>query len=395
MCSSGGAGSVEVHGALQSSLHAEWRPLAELAPMAADWRALAARALEPNVFYEPAFALAAAPVLGADVGAVLVWSRDTPSQLLGLFPARIERRRYGVKLPVLVGWTHPYAPFGAPLVDRDAAPAVIAAWLGHLGADARLPKLLLLPYLPLQGPLATALDAALAAGGGRWTDVARHERALLQPAADRAGYLERSLSAKRRRTLHRQRERLSETGSVRAECLTAPDAIASAFGDFLALEEAGWKGRAGSAAARHPEIARFMRQAVIDLAAAGQTQIFRLALDAGTCARPIAVAVMLRSGGTAWGWKIAYDEAFSRLSPGMQLLLDQTETLLDDAQFVRADSCAAADHSIVEHIWRERLPMGDRLIALPGAPFTLACALEGARRAAVTGAKALRDRLSR
>ena len=45
---------------------------------ASEWRDLAARALEPNVFYDPAFALAAAPVFGADAGAVLVWSKAAP-----------------------------------------------------------------------------------------------------------------------------------------------------------------------------------------------------------------------------------------------------------------------------------------------------------------------------
>ena len=73
-----------------NSFTVEWRPLAELEPIAAQWRALAARALEPNVFYEPAFALAAAPVFGREAGAVLVWSAGSPRRLLGFFPARIE-----------------------------------------------------------------------------------------------------------------------------------------------------------------------------------------------------------------------------------------------------------------------------------------------------------------
>jgi hypothetical protein len=51
-----------VHGTIESTLEVEWRPLAELASIAPEWRALAARALMPNVFYEPAFALAAQPV---------------------------------------------------------------------------------------------------------------------------------------------------------------------------------------------------------------------------------------------------------------------------------------------------------------------------------------------
>src|SRR6266849_3211974 len=83
-------------------LRVEWRPLATLGAIAAE-----CRALDPNVFYEPAFALPAATVFGHDVGAGLVWSHA--NRLLGFFPARSERR-YGLPLPVLTGWTHAYAP---------------------------------------------------------------------------------------------------------------------------------------------------------------------------------------------------------------------------------------------------------------------------------------------
>ena len=86
-----------------NSLAVEWRSLGELLSIEDEWRELAARALEPNVFYEPAFALEAAAVFGASAGAVLVWSGTAPRKLLGFFPARIESRRYGINLPILVG----------------------------------------------------------------------------------------------------------------------------------------------------------------------------------------------------------------------------------------------------------------------------------------------------
>ena len=75
-----------MHGTIESAFRVEWRPLTELGAVAAEWRALAGRALEPNVFYEPAFALAAAPVFGRDVGAGLVWSRSTAAAPARLFP---------------------------------------------------------------------------------------------------------------------------------------------------------------------------------------------------------------------------------------------------------------------------------------------------------------------
>ena len=68
----------------------EWRDFAQLAAIAGEWRELAANVLEPNAFYEPAFALAAAPVFGRGAGAVLVWSASAPRRLLGFFPARID-----------------------------------------------------------------------------------------------------------------------------------------------------------------------------------------------------------------------------------------------------------------------------------------------------------------
>jgi CelD/BcsL family acetyltransferase involved in cellulose biosynthesis len=376
-----------VHGSLESLLRSEWRPLTELASIADQWQALAGRSLEPNVFYEPAFALPAAPVFGADTGAVLVWSRSATPQLLGFFPATVERRRYGVWPSVLVGWTHPYAPFGAPLIDCDNADAVLAAWLAHLAGDARLPGLVLLPYLPLQGPLAAALEAALARHGCSSAVFASHTRALLQPADERASYLDRAVSHKQRRELRRKRKRLAEEGTLHTERTTEVRAVAQALGDFLVLEDAGWKGRARTAARRHPDISRFMQDAVTGLAGAGQAQVYRLTFDA----RPIAAAIVLRSGASAWGWKIAFDEAFARSSPGVQLVLDLTQALLDDVQIVRADSCATADYPMADSIWRERLAIGDRLIAMRGTPFALACMLERTRRAGVAGAKRLHD----
>jgi len=384
-----------VHGTIESLFRVEWRPLAELSPIAAEWRALAGRALEPNVFYEPAFALAAQPVFGRDVGAGLVWSRSSEPRLLGFFPARIERRRYGVPLPVLVGWTHPYGPLGAPLVDRERAEAVIAAWLDHLANAPQLPSLLLIPYLPLEGPLARALDAVVARRHGRSVLFARHARALLAPAsATRDNYLDRAIGPKKRGELRRQRRRLGDSGVVMSSSVAEPAATAHALDDFLALEASGWKGRAGTAARSDADVRKFMQAAVIALAGEGKARIDRVFVDA----RAIAAMVTLKSSTTVWGWKIAYDEGFARFSPGVQVLVDVTEGLLGDATVARADSCATPDHPMIDHIWRERLVLADRLVRVgpeQSVAFALACALEASLRAAIAGAKKLRDLVRR
>ena len=371
-----------------TALHCEWRALADLAAIADAWGDLAARAAEPNVFYEPAFALNAAPALGRGVGAVLVWAQD--GRLVGLFPLERQRARFGLPLALLAGWTHPYAPLGTPLVDRSVTADVVAAFLDHVAGEPDLPKLVLLPYLAADGPVAAAIAADLAGRGGRAKAFGAHRRAMLMTTSDAESYLDDALGKKKRRELARQRRRLADEHGLDCEIATAPERIAVILTEFLALEAAGWKGRAGTAAAQHDDIARFMAAAVAGLAAQGKA--FAACLRQGE--RAIAATIVLTSGTGAWGWKIAYDEGVARGSPGVQLLLDVTERLIAEPDIAFADSCATPDHAMIDHVWRERLAVEDRLIALtPNAPFALACRLETLRRRLVAAAKAVRERL--
>lgn len=159
---------------------------------------------------------------------------------------------------------------------------------------------------------------------------------------------------------------------------------------FLRSRRAG--GRAGPAPRRsaNDAIRHFVERAVAGLAGEGKARIDRLRIGE----RTIAATVTLRSGATAWTWKIAYDEAFARFSPGVQLMMDLTDSLLSDQSVARADSCATADHPMIDHLWRERLALADHLVAMRKArSFALACGLERVRRFALSGAKTLRDRL--
>jgi CelD/BcsL family acetyltransferase involved in cellulose biosynthesis len=374
-----------MHAPLNPTVRAEWRGLADLGNAVEAWHALAARALEPNVFYEPAFSQAAAPVFGRDAGATLVWSGH---RLVGLFPGRIERRG---PLTRLVGWTHRFAPLGTPLVDRDEAEAAIGAWLDQLASDASMPGLVLLPLVPEQGPFAALLQAALACGGRASATFSPHRRALLAPGAERANYVARAVSTGRRKELRRQRRRLEDIAPVTFKSVTALAEIEAALKDFMALEASGWKGATGTAAVDDPAVRDFMRAAVMGLAAEGRARVDRLCLNG----RTVAAAIMLTSGDTAWLWKIAYDEGLARYSPGVQLVLDCTDSLLGDGGPARVDSCATADHPMINHLWRERLGLCDRLIAVrrPALPFAITCQIENLVRAALAAAKNLRNRL--
>lgn len=156
--------------------------------------------------------------------------------------------------------------------------------------------------------------------------------------------------------------------------------------DYQQLEAAGWKGRAGGAIALDPAVRGFVDRAVAALANAGQAAVHRLCVGEQT----VAAAITLRSGDAGWFWKIAYDERAARASPGVQLALALTQTLQADDTLAQVDSCATADHPMIDHLWRERLGLADHLVAV-GPPsarwFPLACALERARRFAEARAK--------
>jgi hypothetical protein len=65
---------------------------------------------------------------------------------------------------------------------------------------------------------------------------------------------------------------------------------------------------------------------------------------------------------------------------------------------VRADSCATADHPMIDHLWRERLALTDLLIAPSAgalAQLRIARPLEALRRSLLAGAKGVRDTIRR
>ena len=83
------------------------------------------------------------------------------------------------------------------------------------------------------------------------------------------------------------------------------------------------------------------------------------------------MGIVLRSGERAYFWKIAFDEDFAAFSPGKQLAAMLGEHLLTDERIALVDSCAVPEHPMIDHLWRERMAVGDVLIGLrrgsPGA----------------------------
>lgn len=371
-------------------LKADWKPLAALdATDIARWCELAGRALEPNVFLEPALATAALGLPAAQgIGAMMVRSG---ARLLGFLPGRIESLADGRPVPTFVAWTHPYAPLSTPLVDRERADDALEALAGGLVRLPQRPRVALLPLFPEEGAVARRVTDLLYRRGQTARRLDPHRRAALipQPGGDPLA----AVSAGRLKELRRQHRRLGESGALEHKTIADVAAIGDAVAAYLALEATGWKGRAGSAANLDDAARIFLSTAVIGLARENKARVELLTLDGGA----IAAAIVLFSGTRAWFWKIAYDEAHARFSPGAQLALALTRSLGADGRLDLVDSCAVASHPMIDSLWSGRLAVADWLVALPGAAgrFDLqaACAAESLRRAAIRPLKRLRERL--
>ncbi|MBV8847982.1 MAG: GNAT family N-acetyltransferase [Methylobacteriaceae bacterium] len=336
------------------------------AEIAEDWADLVLRALEPNVFMEPGFALAAAQHLArADRPAfVAVWQRESTGKrgrLLGLWALVLPRRVFGGQIATL--WSHKQSALGLPLIDAARADEVVTAVFAWL-ADA-FPRacVLVFPKLVRSGPtfariLAHALDTGL-----EWRLLDQHQRPVL--LANGAGS---NLSKERSRSLARRRRQLERYGDLRVLSARDPAEIRNAAEAFLALEEKGWKGRRRTALLCESSRAAFARTMTRRLGREGKCRIDALTVGG----RPVAMGIVLRSRDRAFFWKIAYDEAFATQSPGVQLALETTQFQQADKSCSATDSCTAPGNTMIEGLWRDRLAIVDLALPLyPAANDTL------------------------
>jgi CelD/BcsL family acetyltransferase involved in cellulose biosynthesis len=311
----------------------------------AEWRDLAASAVEPNAFYSPSLLVPALNAFAADRPETVI-VRDGAGRLIGLAPIAPLRGYSRLPVPYIATWMHKHCFFAAPLVRAGAEQDFFRAFFDFAerrGAFVRL------RHLDTDGPLFAAA-AAVAAETGRLTaPSARYERAMLTAPWKTDDYLALSLRGKHRKDLRRRRARLEETGDVRFETFGEGDDLAAWTAEFLALEASGWKGDAGTALAQEEASKRFFEDAARRARLAGDLQFFRFRIGEKT----IASAVNFRAGAVSYAFKIAYDESYARYSPGVMIEIEIMRTL-EASGIATIDSCAKVEHPMINRLWRER-----------------------------------------
>jgi CelD/BcsL family acetyltransferase involved in cellulose biosynthesis len=338
------------------------------APPLAAWAGVAGRDRGDNIFFDPAFVMPLIRHLGGATS--LATLRDSGGELIAAAP--LAEVRLGRVAPAFRLFGNPYAPVGAPIVDRDALDAGVSGLVEGLAARGRS---VIVPDLPLDGAIAETLRATARRSGRPVVIVGEHLRAMLVRPVPGAPGPREALSPKRRHEYRRQMLRLSDHGVVAIEAVSDAASVSATFEEFLVLEASGWKGRARSALLSRPATAEFARAAVAALAAEGRARIDAIRV----VGKPIAMLVSFLAGTTAYSWKIAYDEAHARFSPGAQLMLEAGRSVFAETAVERFDSCAVADHPMVDHIWKDRVAIGTMIVGPPGGGALFSAGVAAAR----------------
>ncbi len=355
-----------------------------------DWSGLIANSLEPNVFLEPAFALTSAQHSVPARRPVFLFVSDLSrggdrGRLIGVCALTKPRGKFGT---IARGWCSKLGALGTPLLDRVHGAEAFDLMLDWFSRNSPRTVGLLLPALPASGPIAGLIRARALARGLETRGFGNHLRAVLPAGGDAEALWRGTICQKRMKELRRQRRRLEDHGKLSWNCARSAGDVRYALERFLALEARGWKGGRGTALLCDPSVVTFARTMTRALSRQNQCRVDSLELDG----EPIAMGITLVSGKSAALWKIAYDEKYASLSPGVQFTLEYTRRQLAEDSLNFTDSCAIADHPMIDKIWSERMPVLDIFISASSgraSEFHAAADREDLRRRARESAKRL------
>ncbi|MCH2487909.1 MAG: GNAT family N-acetyltransferase, partial [Erythrobacter sp.] len=335
------------------------------------WDKLAHAAVSPNPFNEHWFALPGLNAFDSN-GEVRLASLVRDGRLVGLLPISFSRRYHGRSLPHIAGWQHPNSFCGEPLILPGFEEEFWTELLGWADRQNGMSTFLHLGGMPADSPTLAALHAVGADTARAPAIVHREERAVLRHGLSPEEHLAAAASKKRRKDWARRRRRLEEEGELTVSRRDDHEGIAEWIDEFLDLERAGWKGEEGSALASDPRTEALFRDSLMGAAATGRLQRLAFHLDS----KPVVMLANFLSPPHAFSFKTAYDEDLARFSPGVLLQLENL-ALLERDDIELCDSCAAPDHPMIDHIWRDRraivkisVPIGGRIRKWVGSILT-------------------------
>jgi CelD/BcsL family acetyltransferase involved in cellulose biosynthesis len=163
--------------------------------------------------------------------------------------------------------------------------------------------------------------------------------------------------------VRRWHARLATHGQVKAVQLGPGDDVTAWLEEFMCLEAAGWKGRAGSALTCREDDRRFVAEIFPEAFRRGRLLITGLDLDGKALARHC----MLAAGEGAFTFKIAYDEAYASCSPGILADVENVRWFMESTGPDWIDSNTARENTSYGRVWKDRRTVQRVAVGIHGA----------------------------
>lgn len=324
------------------------------------WENLAVDALEPNPFYEPWMLMPALAGLAkdSDVSVVLVLTVEQGEPVLcGVFPLEKKARYKGLPVKAFSMWRHLYCPLCTPLIRRGCERQCLEAFLDWADSEPGC-SLMDFDLVSGEGPFHELLMDCLAARGRSGLVTDRHARAILRPQETAELYMCAALRRDHRKDCRRKTRRLGERGKLEFDSLEFERDVDTWIEEFLQLEASGWKGREGSAFACNESNRKYFTAIANAAFASDRLMMLALRLDG----KPVAMKCNFISMPGSFAFKIAFDEAYAEYSPGFLLEIENVRWFHAQRRFEWMDSCAVADHSMIDRLWVDRLEIQSVLV---------------------------------
>ncbi|MDD9911309.1 MAG: GNAT family N-acetyltransferase [Ahrensia sp.] len=359
----------------------EFIPAFGLVRLTNDIDALAKRSLDRNVFFEADVVNSAWPRLTSLLAPkgcwmLCLWETIGEVRMLRLFmPVRLAF----VGLPrrkVLQPLSNEFMPNGTPLIDAECAEEATETLLRLLADPVlKMPTVIDFTHQIVGRSTFETMKTAAKRLGLEQAESATHQRAAIRAASGHADYPRNVLKKKSLDEYARLLRRLGDQGEIVFHTARKTEEVLDAFERFLALELQGWKGRRGTALYNHRKIAAFSRQVVVELAARGRCEIHSLVSGE----RLVSALILFHSEGHVVPWKICFDEELARFSPGVQIMLHATRSLLERDNFIGADSLAHENHWMINRLWPDRVTVTDLAVQLTSSRRLNVADLVGAK----------------
>lgn len=322
------------------------------------WADLSAAAAPGNIFAADWFMAPALRHCGREKSLRLAVVRDARGAWLGALPITQDAQIGRWPVPSFQSWHAANQFIGTPLVRAGAERAFWQALLDHLD---RRPGLMLGFYcdtMPLDDAVSLAL-ISLCAEQGRavhtFQTFTRPARIAGSPAGDPRA------TRKLGKRLDALERKLAEAhGPVELRLHDKADECEPWLAGFLALERAGWKGRADSALACCPATASLFGDVIREGHRGGTVRL--ASLTAGDTV--VAMTSWFAAGGHGFGFKMAFDETFRSFAPG-RLLMRRVAEWADASAIGQFDTCTVAD-APHDPLWPDRRAFGSLAVGIGG-----------------------------